>query len=99
MFTIVRRYRLTRGSADEVIRRVQESFVPLLRELPGFREYYLLDGGPDVLISIRVFDTADEALASNNTAENWIRNNVLEFVRGMPEVMAGNVVTFETKPP
>jgi hypothetical protein len=40
MFTIVRRLKLARGSAEEVARRVNESFVPLLRELPGFRDYY-----------------------------------------------------------
>ena len=92
MFTIVRKFRLTRGTAEEVARRVRESFVPLLRGLPGFREYYLFESEPDVLISIRVFDSADEALASNETAADWIRDNVLEFVKGMPEVMAGNVL-------
>lgn len=97
MFTIIRKFTLTRGSAEEVTRRVQDSFVPLLRELPGFKEYYLLDGGPDVLISIRVFNSADEALASNEPAAAWIRNNVLEFTKGMPEVMAGNVLVAEVK--
>jgi heme-degrading monooxygenase HmoA len=97
MFTIVRKFRLTRGSAEKVARRVRESFVPLLRELPGFREYYLLEGGPDVLVSIRVFDSADEALASNEIAANWMRDNVLEYVKGMPEVMAGNVLVAEGK--
>ena len=97
MFTIVRKFRLTRGSAEKVARRVRDSFVPLLRELPGFREYYLLEGGPDVLVSIRVFDSADEALASNEIAANWMRDNVLEYVKGMPEVMAGNVLVAEGK--
>ena len=95
MFTIVRKFRLTRGSLREVARRVKDGFVPLLRDLPGFREYYLLDGGQDVLISIRVFDSADEALASNEIAADWMRDNVLEFVKGMPEVMAGNVLVAE----
>ena len=99
MFTIIRKFRLVRDSAEEVARRVQESFVPLLRELPGFRDYYLLEGGPDVLISIRVFDSADEALASNETAADWMRDNVLEFVKGMPEVTAGNVLVAEGKSP
>jgi heme-degrading monooxygenase HmoA len=97
MFTIIRKFTLARGSAEEVARRVQASFVPLLRELPGFRRYYLLDGGPNVLISIRVFDSADEALASNETAANWMRDNVLEFTKGMPEVMAGDVLVTEAK--
>jgi len=92
MFTIIRKFRLTRGSAVEVSRRVREGFVPLLQEMPGFRGYYLLESGPDVLISIRVFDSADEALASNEIAATWMRDNVLEFVKGMPEVMAGNVL-------
>jgi Antibiotic biosynthesis monooxygenase len=92
MFTIIRKFSLTRGAAGEVARLVQESFVPLLRKQPGFREYFLLEGGPDVLISIRVFDSADEALASNEIAANWIRNHVLEFTKGMPEVMAGAVL-------
>ena len=97
MFTIIRKFRLTRGSAVEVSRRVRESFVPLLHELPGFRGYYLLESGPDVLISIRVFDNADEALASNDIAATWMRENVLEFVQGMPEVMAGNVLVAADK--
>ena len=50
-----------------------------------------------MLISIRVFDSADEALASNEIAANWLRNNVLEFTKGMPEVMAGNVLVAEIK--
>ena len=53
-----------RGSAEELVRRVRESFLPMLREMQGFRGYYLLDGGPDVLITISMFDSADEALAS-----------------------------------
>jgi hypothetical protein len=63
--------------------------------VPGFRGYYLFDGGPDAVVSIRLFDSADEALASNEVAENWIRNHVLEFTRGMPDVMAGEVFIAE----
>jgi len=99
MFAIVRKFNLRRGSASEVARRVNESLVPLLRQLPGFRNYYLFDGGPDVLVSIRIFDSADEALASNELAATWIRENVLEFTRGMPEVMAGDVIVTDVKSP
>jgi hypothetical protein len=95
MFVTIRRFRLARGSAQMVAERVEESFVPLLRELQGFKDYYLIDGGPDVLISVRVFDSAESALVSNEIAENWIRDNVLEFVKGMPEAMAGDVLIAE----
>jgi heme-degrading monooxygenase HmoA len=97
MFTSIRRYNVRRGSAEELARRVRESFVPLMRQMQGFRGYYLLDGGPDVLITISMFDSPDEAFASNEISANWVRNNVLEFVKGMPEVMIGNALIAETK--
>ncbi len=59
MFTSIRKYNVRRGSAEELGRRIGEGFVPMLRQMPGFRSYYLLDGGPDVLITISRFDSAD----------------------------------------
>ena len=97
MFIAVRKYRVRRGSTDKWAQRVREGFVPLIRELAGFRGYYLLKGGPDEVIAISMFDSADEALVSNEKAADWVRNNVLEFVRGMPEVMVGDVLVSEVK--
>ena len=65
--------------------------------LAGFRGHYLLDGGPDALITISMFDSADEALMSNEKAVAWVRNNVMEFARGMPEIMVGDVLVAEVK--
>ena len=76
---------------------MRDGFVPLMRELAGFRAYYLLDGGPDALITISMFDSADEALVSNEKAVDWVRNNVMEFARGMPEIMVGDVLVAEVK--
>ena len=97
MFTTVRKYRVRQGSVEELAQRVREGFVPLVRQMRGFKGYYLLDGGPDVLITISVFDSADQALASNEKAADWVRNNVREFTKGMPEVMVGNVLIAEVK--
>jgi hypothetical protein len=56
--------------------RVCGTAVPLMRELAGFGGYYLLNGGPDELIAISLFDSADETLISNEKAVDWVRNNV-----------------------
>ena len=97
MFIAVRKYRVRRGAIQEWARRVQDSFVPLMRELPGYRGYYLLEGGPDVVIAISMFDSADEALVSNEKAADWVRNNVMKLARGMPEVMVGDVLVGDVK--
>jgi hypothetical protein len=86
-----------RGSIEEWAQRVQEGFVPLLRELAGFRGYYLLEGGSDVVIAISIFESANEALKSNESAADWVRNNVMTLARRMPEVMVGDVLVAEVK--
>jgi heme-degrading monooxygenase HmoA len=97
MFASIRKYNVRRGSAEQLAKRVRDSFVPMIRQMDGFRGYYLLDGGPDVLITISIFDSAGAAFASNEKAAAWVRNNVLEFTKGMPEVMVGNALIAEVK--
>ena len=97
MFSAIRRYTVEQGTVEELIRRVQEGFVPIVRNMPGFMGYYLVNGGPDVLIAISVFDDADGALASNEQAADWVRKNVLGSAAGRPEVIVGDVVISEVK--
>src|ERR1700692_4867225 len=97
MFASIRKYKVKRGSVEELAQSVQAGFVPLMRQIPGFRSYYLLDGGAGVLITLSIFDSADAAFASNETAADWVRDNVLEFTRGMPEVMVGNAPVAEVR--
>jgi heme-degrading monooxygenase HmoA len=98
MFNAIRRYTVKQGTVEELIRRVQEGFVPIVRNMPGFRGYYyLVNGGPEVLIAISVFDNADGALASNEQAADWVSKNVLDSATGRPEVIVGDVVISEVK--
>jgi heme-degrading monooxygenase HmoA len=97
MFSSIRRYTVKQGTVEELIRRVQEGFLPIVRNMPGFRGYYLVNGGPEVLIAISVFDDADGALASNEEAADWVRTNVLGSATERPEVIVGDVVISEVK--
>ena len=95
MFVSIRRYKVRRGFTEELARRVQTGFVPIMRDMQGFKAYYLVDSGPDELVSVSIFESADQALASNEAAASWVRNNVLEFTRGMPEVIVGDALVVE----
>jgi hypothetical protein len=48
-----------------------------------------------VLIAISMFDSVDEVIESNAKSADWVRNNVLEFTKGLPEVMVGNTLIAE----
>jgi hypothetical protein len=41
MFTTIRKYKVQHGSGKELAQRVQDSLVPLLRQLPGFRGHHI----------------------------------------------------------
>ena len=71
MFSSIRRYKVRRGSVEELSRRVQEGFVPLVRQMKGFRGYYLINGGPDVLITISVFDLARNFRLKTSSSGSW----------------------------
>ena len=42
MFAAIRFYRAEPHSIDEVVRRVQEDFLPLVRDMSGFVSYFVL---------------------------------------------------------
>jgi hypothetical protein len=42
MFAAIRYYQADPLSIDEVVRRVQEDFVPLIRDMRGFVSYFIL---------------------------------------------------------
>ena len=63
----------------------------LTRHLSRYRSIwvsiYLVSGAPDTLITIAMFDSADQAIESNLKWADWARNNVLELTKGLPEVL------------
>ena len=97
MFSSIRRYTVERGSVEELIRQAEEGFVPLVRRMRGFKGYYLIKSGQNVLIAMSVFETAEQALASNEIAADWVTNNLLESKTGAPEIIVGDVLISEVE--
>jgi hypothetical protein len=90
MHVSIRRYRNV-SSVAEVSRRIGESFVPLLKQSPGFIAYYVVDGGSGTMATISMFSTEMMALESNETAAAWLKKNVADLQPEPPEITAGVV--------
>jgi hypothetical protein len=97
MYATVRRYEgIT--NPDEAGRRVNESFVPLVSQLPGFIAYYWVDAGRGVMISTSVFQDQASAQESNRKAADWVRqNNLASLYPNPPQITAGEVVAHKAK--
>ena len=90
MYTVVRRYE---GATDspEAIRRVQEGFIPILREVPGFVAYYAADAGGGVIVSISIFQDQAGSEESTKRAADYVRENLASLIPNPPQVTAGEI--------
>ncbi len=98
-FLAVRQYQLASGrTMEELTAAVESGFVPILREVPGFLEYILVETSEGVL-SVSVF--ADQAGAEESTrrAADWVQQNLAEFFAGPPMVTTGSVWLHEAGGP
>jgi heme-degrading monooxygenase HmoA len=96
MFAAIRYYRTTADSVDEVIRRVREGFVPVIRDTPGFVAYLVLAPRQNEVVSVSVFEDRSSAEESNKKAEEWVSQNLSELLPD-PEFAEGDVVVYETR--
>ena len=55
MYAVVRRYRFDPKNSEEINRRIKEVFVHLVRQSPGFVNYFWLDTGEGEGASLTVF--------------------------------------------
>jgi hypothetical protein len=78
--TVCRYGGIDKVRSEEVARKVGESLVPCLSELPGFGfgGYCLIDAGESVVTSIGLFENSNEAHESRRVAARWLREQKLE---------------------
>jgi hypothetical protein len=90
MYASIRQYRVV-GDAGEVARRAQDGFTPIVREVPGFSAWYLVDGGDGSLVTVTLCDDQAGVEESVNRAAGWVRDNIAEFMESSPTITNGEV--------
>ncbi len=92
MYSSIRRYKVNPGAVSETALRVNEGFLPIISEAPGFVSYYVLDVGNDTVASVSVFQDQAGAEESNRMATGWVKQNIASLFAGPPEITSGEVV-------
>jgi hypothetical protein len=78
---------------DELARKVNETLLPQLHELPGFVGYYLVDADNGVFTSVGLFETPEQGLESTKLVTRWIRDEQLEtLIPSEPKIMSGKII-------
>ena len=96
MFSTVRRYEGVQDP-EAATKKVQEVFVPLISELPGFIDYFWIDLGNGAMMSITIFKTLPEAIAANNQSRAWVEEHLSSVLSRSVRIEAGPIVIHKGK--
>jgi hypothetical protein len=94
MHAIIRRYEgVDATRTAEVTRSVNEKLVPKLKNLSGFKGYYLIEAGSGVFSSLGLFEEPEQIEESTEVASAWLRDEKLEAAfPHPPKITSGAIV-------
>ena len=95
MYATVRRYE---GVTDpsEVGRQVQEGFIPIISEMPGFVAYYFVDAGDGVMVSTSIFEHQAAEEQSSWKAGQFTAEHIASLSPNPPQITAGDVAAHKS---
>lgn len=92
MYASLRTYRIEPGSMHSLMHRVDRDFAEALSQEDGFVAYQAVDTGNDMLMTISVFRTREQAEASASLAAEWVAEELSDFSVTRVGVMGGEVM-------
>lgn len=94
MHATIRRYEgVDQTRTVELTSKVNETLVPKLSKLPGFKGYYLIEAGNGVFSSLGLFDSREQLEESTKLAATWVRDEKLETAfPNPPKITSGKIV-------
>jgi hypothetical protein len=63
---------------DTLTRKVNESLVPKLEQMPGFKGFFLVDAGSGVFSTLGLFETPEQGKESTTIVATWIKEEQLD---------------------
>jgi hypothetical protein len=94
MFATIRRYDgVDQNRTVELTDKVNETLLPKLTKLPGFKGYYLIEAGNGVFSSLGLFETPEQGMESTKFVASWIREeNLNTILPNEPKITSGRIV-------
>jgi heme-degrading monooxygenase HmoA len=90
LYVTVHNYKIGEGTQIDVARTAEE-FVGTVAAIPGFRAYYLIDGGDHMMGSISIFDTREGVDECDRMAAEFVAERLGGFRLSELEVTKGEV--------
>jgi hypothetical protein len=99
MHATIRRYEgVDLNRSTELTSKVNETLVPKLNKLPGFKGYYLIEAGNGVFSSLSLFETPEQGMESTKFVTTWLREEKLDTILpNEPKITSGKIVAYSDR--
>jgi hypothetical protein len=92
-------YTFRSGSVDGHIAKGRAELPSLMLAQPGVIRYGVLRSGPDTLVSLSLFDSAEHAVAASKVMLTWVDRNIRGDIQDVQSMMGDVVVSDQATPP
>ena len=97
MYATIRRYTpksgtLDKKAFDDLKRRIEDGFLPLIQDIRGFHCYYSVNVGNKELVTIGIFEDKTGAAESTSRAAEFVKKDPLKNQLGSPEIFEGELL-------
>ncbi|HVM77730.1 MAG TPA: hypothetical protein VMU06_01845 [Stellaceae bacterium] len=82
--------------AAEFAKRVKAGALPAMKQMEGFKAYYLVAGADDTIIAVSLFSSKTVAEGSTQKLMPWIKENLGPLLASPTEATDGEVLIIET---
>ncbi|GHO47483.1 hypothetical protein [Ktedonospora formicarum] len=98
MYAIIRQITIQPHLVEEAIKITGQVFLPVLRNEPGFVDFYSILVAENEAMSISFFETKEEAEEGNRKALEWAKEQLFPLALGPAEIIGvGKVVLHQRK--
>ena len=90
----IAKYTINKGTFQEIADKAKTSLLPKFQKQTGFVRYGLADMGEQNCLSISLWNTREDAVASEMVASTWTRENLGDSVQ-LKSSHVGTLAFFE----
>jgi len=91
LFAAIRRGKVKPGMAEEFAKRVKAGALPVMRKMNGFKAYYLVAAG-DEIIAVSLYTDNSVAEGATQQLMPWIKENLGPLLASPTEPIEGTVL-------
>ncbi len=92
LFAAIRTGKVKPGMGAEFARRVEAGALPMMKQLDGFKGYYLVLTPADTVMAVSLFTSKTTAETSTQHLMPWIKENLGPLLASPPEATDGDVL-------